>query len=137
QDKFFVTDTGLMSALLGYKFEDVRFDGDQNGKLLETFAYSQLAAQIDIANNEYKIFHYRDRAKREIDFIIENESNSILGIEIKAGSVVDNNCFKHLHWFKENLARKANFIGIVLYTGDVTLRFGEKMWAVPISILWS
>jgi uncharacterized protein len=136
QDKFFMSDTGLLSSLLNYNFESVRFNGDQNGKLIETFVYNQLAAHLDTINN-YTIFHYRDRLKREIDFIIENDKNELLGIEVKAGSAVGIDSFKHLKWFKENIAKGKKFVGIVLYTGDAVLRFGESMWALPISCLWS
>lgn len=136
QDKFFMSDSGILSALLGYRFEELRFDGDQNGKLIETFVFNQIAAEVDVTDNAYKIYHYRDRLKREIDFIIENEKNEILGIEVKAGSAVSNDAFKHLHWFKENMAKDKKFIGIVLYTGDSPLRFGKQMWALPISSLW-
>ena len=38
---------------------------------------------------------------------------------------------------KENIKpTKKNFIGIVLYTGNVIGSFGDGMWAVPISCLY-
>jgi hypothetical protein len=39
----------LMAANLRWRFDTVRLDGDQNGKLLETFVFAQLIAQIDLA----------------------------------------------------------------------------------------
>ena len=71
------------------------------------------------------------------DFIVENESGNLLGIEVKAGTSVDLADFKHLKWFKENikLGRK-NFTGIVLYTGVHLVSFGAGLWAVPISVLF-
>ena len=44
-----------------------------------------------------------------------------VGVEVKAGSAVQN---------------KAPFVGLVLYTGEQVLRFGEQLWAVPMHALW-
>jgi len=52
---------------------------------------------------------------------------------VKAGSVAGDD-FKHLRWFSENLAKK-RFTGIVLYSGQDVLRFGEGFYAVPLSAL--
>jgi predicted AAA+ superfamily ATPase len=137
QDKLFFSDTGMMTAILNWRFEKVRLDGSLNGKLVETFVYNQLAADLEAQAERYEIFHYRDREKREIDFIIESEEEEVLGIEVKAGSDVDKSMFKHLIWFKKNImARDKTFIGVVLYTGEHTLSFGDNLWAIPIANLW-
>lgn len=140
QDKIFMTDTGLMSSILNWQFEKVRLDSDKNGKLIETFVFTQLVAHIEalaFQNEIYNIYHYRDREKREIDFLIENSDGILLGVEVKAGSAVSKESFKHLRWFKDNLVKDKGFIGVILYTGDQLASFGESMWAVPISVLWA
>lgn len=137
QDKLFMADTGMMAAMLRWRFETVRLDGDMNGKLLETFVFTQLAAHLDVHDDEYRLTHYRDREKREVDFIIEREDGAILGIEVKAGSVVDKAMFKHLSWFRETMTPKQAFTGIVFYTGEHVVPFGPNLWAVPINCLWS
>lgn len=73
----------------------------------------------------------------EIDFVVENEDGDVLGIEVKAGSVVKMSSFKHLIWFRDNAMKENNFIGVVLYTGEHTLSFGDGLWAVPINALWA
>ena len=137
QNKLFFTDCGLMASILGWKSEQIKFDSDRAGKLIETFVFNELSAQIDAHPGDYEIFHYRDREKREIDFIIEKEDGSLLGIEVKSSSTVDNNYFKHLKWFAKNIAKDRQFIGIVLYTGENTVSFGNNMWAVSINNLWN
>ena len=136
RDKLFMTDTGLMGAILRWQFDKVQLDGEKNGKLIETFIFTELAAIIDSQEEEYQLYHYRDREKHEVDFIIENEDGDILGIEVKAGSVVNSDSFKHLNWFKENMAKKQKFIGIVFYTGETIIPFGKGLWAVPIDVMW-
>ena len=34
------------------------------------------------------------------------------------------------------MARENSFTGLVMYTGEESLPFGDGLWAVPISDLW-
>lgn len=107
-------------------------DDGRSGKLVETWVYQQLAATAE-AEGGYSITHYRDNRKREIDFMVEREDGATLGVEVKAGQASPDD-FKHLKWFAANLAR-GPFTGVVLYSGDQTLRFGEGFHAVPMGAL--
>lgn len=137
QDKLFFTDTGMMAALLRWRFERVRMDGAMNGKLLETSVFNQLSAHLDVHENDYELTHYRDSNKREVDFIVERDDGAVLGIEVKAASVIDKSTFNHLIWFRDHIAASREFIGIVLYTGEHVASFGDSLWAVPMSSLWA
>lgn len=134
--KIFMTDSGLMASILKWHIDDIRFDSDKVGKLMETFVFNELSAQVDLDRDQYTIYHYRDREKREIDFLIEGDNGALVGIEVKAASAINKDCFKHLKWFKDNLAKEKTFVGIVLYTGEFASSFGDGMWAVPVSALW-
>lgn len=136
QSKYFMTDTGFMASLLNWKADDMLLNADKSGKIFETFVYNELIAQIELKDDEYELYHYRDRERREIDFIIQDENNNIYGIEVKAGSSVTKDRFKHLTWFKNNLAKNKNFSGIVLYTGEQVVPFGNNLLAVPMNNLW-
>jgi predicted AAA+ superfamily ATPase len=133
--KLFVTDTGLMASILNWRLEDVFLDSDKSGKIVETFTFNELAAQLAL-HDGYRFYHYRDRDKREIDFVIENDRDVLLGIEVKAGTAVSKNAARHMAWFRENIASDKKFIGIVLYTGENVLPLGPDMLAVPIAALW-
>ena len=135
-DKLFMTDTGMMTSILNWRMDEVRLNGEKHGKLIETFVFNQLAAILDAQADDFSLYHYRDREKREIDFVIENEAGELLGIEVKAGSAVDKRAFKHLTWFKKNMAKDQPFVGIILYTGRHVIPFGEGLWAVPLCALW-
>ena len=130
-----MTDSGLMTSILGWNPDQVELDPDRSGKLVETFLFNEIAAQVDTAGDRYEIFHYRDREKREIDFIIERDDQALLGIKIKAGSTISGNDFQHLKWFRDNIAINQPFIGIVMYSGEHTGSMGERLWAVPYSAL--
>ena len=131
RSKYYATDTGMMATMLNWKVEEVNLDSDRAGKLVETWVYNQLAAQLDL-EPDYTITQYRDKQKREIDFVITNEDGAILGVEVKAGSNVGKNDFAHLKWFKENLIGDRPFTGIVVYTGETALPFGSDLYAVPV-----
>ncbi|MBA3029351.1 MAG: ATP-binding protein [Desulfobacteraceae bacterium] len=137
QSKLFMVDSGLMASLLNWKIDQVRLDSDRSGKLMETFAFNEISAQVDSGNGLYELLHYRDREKREIDFLIERGDGALIGIEIKAGSAVHKNDFKHMKWFQNNLVANQDFIGIVLYTGEFPASFGDNLWAIPFGLLWS
>jgi len=135
QRKFFMTDSGLMASILGWK--PGALNPDQAGKLFETFVFNELAAQVDAEEDvRHKIFNYRDQKKREIDLLVEREDGALLGVEVKASSTVQGDDFKHLKWFQKNLAQK-EFAGVVLYAGEDVMSFGEGMWAVPVGVLWA
>jgi predicted AAA+ superfamily ATPase len=137
RSKFYATDTGIMASVLGWNPKGVFTNTDRSGKLIETFVFQELAAQIDL-ENVYTLVQYRDRLDREIDFLVEREDGVLLGIEVKAGHNVSVNDFKAQKWFEENILRNEKpYIGIVVYSGDRTIHFGENMLAVPIAALWT
>ncbi len=132
--KYFACDTGLMSSILNWNEKEVYKDSDKSGKITETFVYNQIAPQVDLERNVL-LSHWRDSRKREIDFIIETD-NEIFGIEVKSGTDVKLSSFKHLEWFRDNLADDKKFTGIVLYTGERTMQWANGMFTVPINNLW-
>ena len=138
QRKLFMTDSGLMASLLGWEAKTFTRDPKPSGKLLETFAFTELSALIECQTDPYRLTHYRDREGREIDFIIEKggKKDMLVGIEIKAGSAIEVADFKHIKWFAKNLAKPRPFRGIILYTGEHILSFGDDCWAVPFNCMW-
>jgi len=131
--KWFATDTGTMAALLDWNRDGMAEDSDRLGKLAETFVYNALAATADVSDR-YRIYHYRDRDGREIDFLVEDDRGRMLGIEVKAGAAVRTDDFKHLDWFRERF--RPDLIPIVLNTGPEPLSFGKGRRAVPIGCLF-
>ena len=127
-------DTGLMTSILNWNEKETYKDSDKSGKLTETFVYNQLIPQIEL-ERDMMLTHWRDNRKREIDFIIEDEEN-IYGIEVKSGTDVKLDSFKHLEWFSKNLVEDKKFTGIILYTGERTMQWKNGMFTVPINNLW-
>ena len=137
RSKLYATDTGIMTSVLGWNPKDVFMNQDRSGKLIETFVFQELAAQIDL-ENQYKLFQYRDRVNREIDFLVEREDGALLGVEVKAGHNVSKSDFTPQKWFEKNIVKnKQPYTGLVVYSGDRTIQFEENMLAVPTAALWT
>lgn len=130
--KYYAADAGLLANLLGWNEDSAYYDDDVCGKLVETWAYHEVAALVDMWP-EYELTQYRDSDKREIDFLVKGADGQLLGIEVKSGTVGEGD-FKHLKWFASHLAR-SRFTGVVLYSGRDVLSFGNDMFAVPLSAL--
>ena len=105
-------------------------DPDRSGKLLETWVHHELAVRAELGG--WDVYQYRDAEKREIDFLVADGEGALLGIEVKAGSVVRADDFRHLVWFRDHLA-PGPFTGIVLHTGEQGMRFSEGLFAVPMA----
>jgi predicted AAA+ superfamily ATPase len=128
-------DTGLMAHLLG-------IDAGSNapsatmGPLLENFVVMELTKQFGWSNTRPKLFHFREQSGIEIDIILENAKGEVVGIEVKASSTVTTSDFKHLRFLQGKLGNRC-VCGVVLYTGNEIVPFGEKLFALPISTIWA
>jgi len=133
QYKIYATDTGLMASVLRWVTSDILNDADRLGKLVETYVYNELAIQCEL--NNVSMFQYRDKDKREIDFVLEDASKTI-AIEVKASEAIRSKDFSTIQWFRNRFCKKKDSVGIILYCGKDPLSFGEGLWALPISSLW-
>lgn len=135
--KLFVTDSGLMSSLLGADVK--RFSavdqGDLAGKLLETFVAMELVKQQTWATARTELFFYRDARQREVDIVIESTTGDVAGIEVKTSASVGRSDSAGLRFLRDQLGARFR-AGIVLYTGSNTLELEERIWAVPLRGLW-
>lgn len=136
QKKTFFTDTGLLSSCLNWNLKDLTLQTERLGKITETFVFNELSCLIDCAELSYSIYHYRDREKREIDFIIEREDGAILAIEVKASKSIKKQDFQHLQFFQKKFKDLESFTGLLLYCGKESLSFAEKLYAAPIASLY-
>jgi uncharacterized protein len=134
--KLHFVDSGLLTSLRGYSIARLRTDRGLFGALLESFVFSELLKLSAWADESVSLFHYRDRDRFEVDFILENTVGQIIGVEVKAAASVTRRDFVGLERVA-SAARTAFVQGIVLYDGAQTLSFGESLRAVPLSALWA
>jgi len=131
--KLHLADAGLACALLGINSLTLWQDKALLGQLLETFIYQELRKHADWHENNLNFYHFRNKDKVEVDIIIE-QGRQLAGIEIKAAATVTKNDFKGLNKLKDTCGKQFA-AGVVFYDGNCIVPFGEKLFAVPISLL--
>ena len=128
-------DTGLACALLGANAEELARNRTLLGQLLETFVFQELRRQADWSDDPVTFFHFRDRDGVEVDLVIERAGGAVAGLEIKASSTVRGRDFRGLRKLA-NATGDRFAAGVVLFDGETSARFGERLYAVPIRRLW-
>ena len=133
--KLHLGDTGLACALLGVDAEALWADRTLLGQLLETFIFQELRRQASWRGDPINFYHFRDKDAAEVDIVLEGSGQRVAGVEVKASATVTARDFRGLRKLKETAGvRFAG--GVVLYDGEVTTTFGDKLFAVPIRSLW-
>ncbi len=136
--KAYVPDTGLLAYLTGTNEERLINDltGNLPGMFLETFVAMELVRQSEWADQEVHLYHYRDKAEREADVVLERNSGEVIVIEVKAAATAGEADFRGLRFLRDKFGARFK-AGAVLFAGDKTLPFGDRLAAVPIAGLWS
>ncbi|MHB1467981.1 MAG: ATP-binding protein [Solirubrobacteraceae bacterium] len=132
--KLYLADSGMLAALLGADARRVREDDAFAGAIFETFVATELERLISFSPEPVTLWHFREE-DREVDVILERPSGEIVGIEVKAGATVRPRDFKGLVHLRQSIGDRL-LAGVVLYAGEQTLPFGERLWAVPLRALW-
>jgi predicted AAA+ superfamily ATPase len=133
--KIHFLDSGLLAALLGVTTERVAKDRPVFGSLLESFVFAEILKQASWMDTGCAIYHYRDKDQDEVDFVAEDSTGAMVGLEVKASATVTAGDFKGIR--KLAAACGSDFkLGAVLYDGDLTLPFGRRLFAAPLSCIW-
>lgn len=133
--KVHLIDTGLATHLTGHSPQRLTHDTTLLGNLLETFVVMELRKQLTWSTVRAKIFHFRTLAGKEVDVVLEDARGRLVGIEVKSAASVTKKDFSGLEILAEETGKK--FVrGVVLYTGETAVAFGDKLSALPISALW-
>lgn len=133
--KLYLNDTGLSAHLQGLTIDKLWKEPMMTGALTEHFVLLEIMKQQTWSDIPCKIFHYRTASGSEIDFILEDNSGRVAGVEVKSSSSVQGKDFKTLESLADELGDRF-MKGVVFYTGERVVRFGEKLWAIPIQALW-
>ncbi len=135
--KIWLPDSGLACNLVGY--DERRFEADDTslaGALFENFVASEVLKQASWCDTDVGLHHFRTAAGSEIDLVIEARDGSLAGIESKLSTTVRARDFNALRHLRDRLGDRFR-AGVVVYTGPETLPFGDRLWAIPASALWT
>jgi uncharacterized protein len=133
--KIYISDTGLLTTLVGADAARIRADDGLAGALFETFVATELERHAAWSGEALTFWHYR-QGTREVDVIVERPSGEIVGIDVKASATVRPADFRGLAHIREQIGSRMA-AGAVLYAGERTLPFGRGLWAIPLQALWT
>jgi uncharacterized protein len=135
--KLHLTDTGLAASVLGVTADRLMDpSATMSGQLLETFVVMELVKQSGWSEELVRLSHYRDADDREVDLMVETADGRVAGVEVKAAIDVDERDFRHLAYVRDRLGDRFTS-GVVLHCGSEPARWGDRLFSLPISALWS
>lgn len=133
--KIYLNDTGLLSHLRGEDIDGLSANRSGVGALLENYVIMEIIKQLSWSNQYLKLYHFSMHKGGEVDLVLENRQKQMFCIEVKSAASLKEKDFKGLKRLSE-LAGSRFQKGIVLYSGDEVVGFGDNLYAVPISTLW-
>ncbi|HEY4024815.1 MAG TPA: ATP-binding protein [Candidatus Dormibacteraeota bacterium] len=134
--KVYFADTGLAGHLLGVDARRLALDPTLLGGLMENFVGMELVKQLTWSAVDAQIYHWRSASGAEVDQVVEERGGRIVGVEVKSSQAINGSDFAHLTQLRDQVGDR--FVaGVVMYLGSRTLRFGDRLHAVPASALWT
>ena len=89
--KVFLPDSGLLAHLAGWTAEGLARQPGLPGGLVETFVLSELSKHLAFSRLHLGLWHYRTKGNQEVDFVLEDLTGGLVGVEVKASASVDGN----------------------------------------------
>lgn len=133
--KLMMTDVGMAAHLQGITAPRLQHPDAPFGSLVETFVATELLRQLSWSATRATLWHFRDRSGAEVDLILEHPDGRIIGIEVKATSSPNAGHLKGLRFLADRLGDRFAY-GYLLTTAPAITRFGDKLAAAPLSVLW-
>lgn len=132
--KVHLVDPGMAAYLLGVDAVSLARTERLVGQMFETFAVTELLAHLEAGSAETRIFHARDDSGREVDCILER-SGEVVALEVKSSESATRADARSMLWLRDMLGGAFRF-GAVLYAGRWPIRLDDRVWALPLSVLW-
>lgn len=130
--KVYFMDTGLSCYLTGWKTPQTLEAGAMSGEMLETYVVSEILKSYWHNGKQPNIYYYRDKDKREIDVLLEQDG-IFCPVEIKKKSNPDS---KDVRTFKvlDTLKLKRG-PGSVICLASTHLPITQDVTAIPVGYL--
>ena len=130
--KVFWNDPALAVFLSGYLETESLQKAREYGAFFETLIFHHLRVLIELMDPPGRLYFWRTRRGQEVDFIIEH-GRKLLAIEVKRAERVGYGDAATLRAFLEEYPETAG--GLVLYGGKKIRRLGEKIVALPWTMI--
>ena len=137
--KVYISDSGLLAHLLGVDESRAASDVQVTGKLFENFVAMEVTRALASSDVPATAYHYRDPDRRrggEVDLVLEDRGGALVAIEAKAAASVSASDFAGLVRLRDRRGSQLE-AGVVVYAGEQTLPFGDRLWALPVAAIWT
>ena len=132
--KLYLSDSGLACYLTGLNRIEYTSSQPLTGSMFETYIAQNLLSLIQGRWPSACLYFWSVQGRNEVDFIIE-VNNHCIALEIKSGT----------RWQERDLSGLKAFLtatphckaAILGYNGTEIVKLGEKIWALPLSLIFS
>lgn len=121
--KFYFTDVGLLSYLLGIEDPKQLFRDPLRGNWVENLVVLELVKARLNSNLDPNFYYFRDSHQHEVDVIFKCGSE-LIPIEIKASQTFNSDFLKELRYFEKLASDRVNK-GYLVYAGDQEQAIGN------------
>ncbi len=130
--KIFWTDPGLPVFLSGYYDTESLSKARELGFFFEALIYQHLRILADLMTPKARLYTWRTRSGREVDFVLEH-GRKLLAFEVKLSETARFQDTENLRAFMAEHPQTQ--VGILLYSGAEVRYLGERIIAVPWTLL--
>jgi predicted AAA+ superfamily ATPase len=133
--KIHVCDSGLACHLCGADAQRLTDDSAMAGRLLESFVAGELLKQSSWTQHPVSLYHYRSQNGEEVDVVLEDRAGRVAAVEVKLVAGVTARDIRGLASLRAALGD--HFVrGVVVYAGQEVIPMGDRIFAVPIGMLF-
>jgi hypothetical protein len=123
------TDCGLAAWLAGIRSEQGLPGRPDIGHWLEQTLFQTLNVWRSLDPSARQVFFWRDRAGREVDFVLQS-GGQLVAVEVKTARRVGVDDARGISAFRESLGPKGRSVrGVVLHAGE-SRRLGDDLFAL-------
>ncbi len=132
--KIYVSDSGLACYLSGIRNTEVLFEHNCRDAMLETYAMQQFRAIIEARLPTADLYFWHVQGRHEVDLVVEY-NDAVFAFDINAVS----------KWSEKDLTSLKAFLAstpkcrcaVLAYNGMIPARLGDRLWALPLALLFS
>lgn len=128
--KLYFLDTGLCAYLTQWNSPEALEAGAMSGAILETYCFAEILKSYWNNGLSPNFYYYRDKDKREIDLIIE-QNGTLYPIEIKKSAAPREQDIKHFKVLDQFPLKKGH--GALMCLMDKDIPINREVTALPIS----
>lgn len=131
--KMYFIDTGLACYLTRWNNYEALEEGAYAGAIFETYIISEILKSYWHNGKEPFVYFYRDKEKREIDLIID-QNGKLYPIEIKKKSNPDKNDIRHFHIIEDTIKKEIGE-GCVICLAKDYLPIAQNVYSIPVGMI--